>query len=154
MEVSGQLHAPGCFAPRRKSVWYLFNRGLKDVRNKISFLPLLGFEPRFPGCPSCSLVPPSTAVVSHMKTPSAGISLYSCHGKGHDKVDICSTELCVVKFNDIHSVRSAFAAVCTHRHVGHTIKLWVTHEAWTLLHVSAIIHYLEGDVNTKGYLTF
>jgi len=107
-------------------------------------------EPRFPVRAACSLVPPSTAVVSHMKPTSAGISLYSCPTKGRDKGDICSNKPCVVKCNVIHSVCCAFAVVCTHRHVGHTIKL----SARTVLHVSAVNRHLEGDINTKGYFTF
>ena len=54
------------------------------------FLALLGFEPCYHNRPARSLVPQSTAVVSHMKPPSA--SLYSRRGKGHDKVDIWSNE--------------------------------------------------------------
>ena len=153
MEASGQLHASGCFAPRSQSVWYLFSRGLTDVENKISFLPLSRFEPRFPGRPACILVPPSTTVVSHMKPTSAGISIYCCHTKGRDKEDICNNERCVVKFNVIRSVSCASAVVCAHRHV-HTIKLSVIHKARTVLHVSAVNRHLERDVNTKGYFTF
>ena len=59
----------------------------------------------------------------------------------------------MVKFNDIYSVRCAFAVVSTHRQV-HAIKLSVMHKAWAVLHVSAINLHLEGDVNTKGYFTF
>ena len=98
-------------------------------------------------------MPPNTAVVSHMKPTSSGMPLYSCHTKGRDKGDICNNEPCMVKFKVIHSVRCAFAIVCTHRHV-HTIKLSIIHKAQTVLHVSAVNRLLEGDVNTKGYFTF
>jgi hypothetical protein len=153
MEASGQLHAPIRFAPRSQSVWYLFIRGLRDVENEISFLPLsilnrvfLAVQPVF----SCS---PSTTVVSRMKPNSAGISLYCCHTKGRDKVDICNSKTCVSIFYVIHSVRCASAVVCTHRHV-HTIKLSIIRKAGTVLHVSAVHRHLEGNVNTKQYFTF
>ena len=150
--MSGQLHASVCFALRTNSICSC-SVACRKVWGINTFLAPVEIRTAFSDRPACALLSPSKAVLSHMKPAFAGISHYSCHTEGRDKGDICTNEPWVGTLNVIRSVRCAVAVVCTHRHV-HTVKLSVTHKAWTLLHVSAINRHLEGESIQRDILTF
>ena len=98
MEVSELLHAPAALFLRRRAFgsysigdWNMWGIKYFSCPSWDSNRGFLAIQP----LASC----PQTRQFCGTRRPLSA-SLYSWQGKGHDKVDICIIEHCVVKFND------------------------------------------------------